>query len=534
VQVDHGSGLSFAITPAAGYHITDVRVDGESKGAVTAYAFTNVIASHTIAAAFARNTFTITATAGANGVISPSGTLTVNEGASQTFTITPSAGCHVADVLVNGVSLGSVTSHTFTGIAADHTITAAFARDVFTITARVEGGGTVSPVGSVTVAQGQSQAFSITPNEGCHTVDVLVDGISVGPVGSYTFANLAANHALQALFAADVTFAAPDLAGEWRLAGIAAGAAVTAPYGVIRLDTDARATEGTLTYPEKGAQPLIAGGLAVDRQGLIVEGGWELESEDSLTVLSGKVAEGKNILSFVGQSQAGSPEWWTAMKPGTAIYPETAADLSGTWHLFGFRAGEGAGPLTGTLNLDAAGLVAAGSTLTLPGQEPEAIGGSLTGGLDASVDILTLNSGQIDAGRSLMTWTDSGKFACDAILALKDGGSFPRAFLAGTWHIAGIEAETTWRGFLTLTGEGIVTEGHLIDVRGSETVVTGGAVDMATTGLIAKSALVLTGDRELYIDRGRMTADRNMIVWTTKSPTGSPALMLLLRGEPPR
>ena len=45
-------------------------VDGGSVGAVTSYTFTNVTANHTIAASFAINTYTITATAGANGSIS--------------------------------------------------------------------------------------------------------------------------------------------------------------------------------------------------------------------------------------------------------------------------------------------------------------------------------------------------------------------------------------------------------------------------------------------------------------------------------
>ena len=58
-------------------------------GAVTSYTFTNVTADHTIAASFAIDTYTITASAGANGSISPSGAMTVNYGANQTFTITP-------------------------------------------------------------------------------------------------------------------------------------------------------------------------------------------------------------------------------------------------------------------------------------------------------------------------------------------------------------------------------------------------------------------------------------------------------------
>ena len=76
-----------------------VLVDAASVGAVTTYTFNNVTANHTISASFAINAYTITASAGADGNIDPTGAVTVNYGASQTFTITPNTGYHVADVL---------------------------------------------------------------------------------------------------------------------------------------------------------------------------------------------------------------------------------------------------------------------------------------------------------------------------------------------------------------------------------------------------------------------------------------------------
>ena len=61
--------------------------------------------------------------------------MAVNYGADQAFTITPDARYHVADVLVDGVSVGAVTSYTFTNVTANHTIAATFAIDTYTITA---------------------------------------------------------------------------------------------------------------------------------------------------------------------------------------------------------------------------------------------------------------------------------------------------------------------------------------------------------------------------------------------------------------
>ncbi|MFN8586380.1 MAG: hypothetical protein U0704_01160 [Candidatus Eisenbacteria bacterium] len=56
-------------------------------------------------------THTITASAGANGSITPSGAVGVDNGGSQSFTITPAAHYHIADVLVDGVSVGTPTLH---------------------------------------------------------------------------------------------------------------------------------------------------------------------------------------------------------------------------------------------------------------------------------------------------------------------------------------------------------------------------------------------------------------------------------------
>jgi hypothetical protein len=149
-------------------------------------------------------TYTITASAGAHGSIDPSGGVVVNEGASQSFTITPATGYHVADVLVDSVSVGALTSYEFTDVTAAHTISASFAIDTFTITASAGSHGSIDPAGSVVVNSGNSQSFAITADSGYHVADVLVDGISVGAVTSYTFTGVTAPHTIAASFAETV------------------------------------------------------------------------------------------------------------------------------------------------------------------------------------------------------------------------------------------------------------------------------------------------------------------------------------------
>ena len=77
------------------------------------------------------STNTITATAGPNGSISPSGTVSVQTGGSQTFAITAAGGYNIQDVRVDGTSVGAVSSYTFDNVFANHTITASFVRNNF-------------------------------------------------------------------------------------------------------------------------------------------------------------------------------------------------------------------------------------------------------------------------------------------------------------------------------------------------------------------------------------------------------------------
>ena len=70
----------------------------------------------------------ITATAGDNGRITPTGDVAVPKGESKTFTITPDSGYHIKDVLVDGKSVGAVSTYTFENVVDNHTIHATFAR----------------------------------------------------------------------------------------------------------------------------------------------------------------------------------------------------------------------------------------------------------------------------------------------------------------------------------------------------------------------------------------------------------------------
>ena len=99
----------------------------------------------------------ITATSGANGSVTPAGVTVVSYGGSQTYTITPDSGYLILDVLVDGSSVGAVGSYPFTGVTANHTISASFA---LACTSPVIIGG-IDP-GSATVVVGGTATFALT------------------------------------------------------------------------------------------------------------------------------------------------------------------------------------------------------------------------------------------------------------------------------------------------------------------------------------------------------------------------------------
>lgn len=82
--------------------------------------------SRTYRVAMRYASYTITAEAGPNGSISPEGVSVFYHGAEQTYTITADENYVIADVLVDGESVGAVESYTFESVEADHSIQATF------------------------------------------------------------------------------------------------------------------------------------------------------------------------------------------------------------------------------------------------------------------------------------------------------------------------------------------------------------------------------------------------------------------------
>jgi hypothetical protein len=81
-------------------------------------------------ASFAAKVFTITANTGTGGTITPSGSVSVNSGDSQSFTVKPNSGYRILYLIVDGkiVYNTSATSYTFSNVQSNHTISVYFRR----------------------------------------------------------------------------------------------------------------------------------------------------------------------------------------------------------------------------------------------------------------------------------------------------------------------------------------------------------------------------------------------------------------------
>lgn len=131
--------------------------------------------------------------------VTPPATTTVGKNQSVTYAFTAAADYILNDVKVNGVSQGPQSPFTISNVTADKTVAVYFKR-VWTISVNPGANGSISPADPAKVVDGGSQTFTITPATGADILQVLVDGADQGPVSSYTFSNVTADHTIAATF----------------------------------------------------------------------------------------------------------------------------------------------------------------------------------------------------------------------------------------------------------------------------------------------------------------------------------------------
>ncbi len=148
------------------------------------------------------------------------GSIALATGASATFIVQPNTGLGTGTydetLTVIGTNGGNSAQ---ASVSLTFTVEQPYIPPVVTyyINAGAGENGSISPSGRVAVPAGGSRTFTITADEGYVVADVLVDGVSVGPVGSYTFSNVRANHTISVIFRDADGVADPDDTGvsDW-------------------------------------------------------------------------------------------------------------------------------------------------------------------------------------------------------------------------------------------------------------------------------------------------------------------------------
>lgn len=210
VSVVEGENLSIVVIPDDGYRVHAFVVDGrdaldELVANGYSYAFVNVTENHNVRISFMENTYyTIVATCGEHGTITPNGVVSVLSGEDQSFAIVADGGYHIATVMVDGVDVTAELSdgiYTFTEVGEAHTINAEFELNSYTVVAYAQG-GTITPNGSIVVNHGDDITFEFAPDEEYELFNFTVDNqiVETGD-GVFVLDSVARDHVVVAVFA---------------------------------------------------------------------------------------------------------------------------------------------------------------------------------------------------------------------------------------------------------------------------------------------------------------------------------------------
>jgi hypothetical protein len=133
--------------PGTGYHFTGWSGDVPAEQTGANPLNLPMDQARNVMAVFALNTYTITASAGSHGWITPGGSVTVPHGSNTVFTIGSEPNYHVTNVVVDGLSKGPTNGWTFFNVTTNHSISAGFASDTYQLTVGSSYGG-AAPAGT--------------------------------------------------------------------------------------------------------------------------------------------------------------------------------------------------------------------------------------------------------------------------------------------------------------------------------------------------------------------------------------------------
>ena len=204
--VSIGSSYRITYKPNVGYKIDSIIVNNENViDSINGYTFNNITTNQDIRVVFKILTFTITASAGENGYINPTGTITVEYGSNFTYTFKPRFAYSVDSIIVNNnyYDTNDKTSFKFTNITSNQTIYVNFKLTSFFIKIAKADGGTISPQGDIQVSEGVDREFVLRPDAGYFVDGIIVDNVKQyvdTSINKFTLRNIRENHTILPVF----------------------------------------------------------------------------------------------------------------------------------------------------------------------------------------------------------------------------------------------------------------------------------------------------------------------------------------------
>ena len=196
--------VTYTFIPDVGYKVKDVKVNGVSVGAVTSYTLENVQSNQLITVEFEKLKYVVNVICGDNGSVDKGGSNTVEYQDDLTINVTPCENYAIDYIRIDGVAVETTNALTLYMIEKDTLVEIGFKRVVCQITTTAQGKGEVTPSSSVNV--GQNARIDFKAQLGYKVKDVVIDGVSVGAVTSYTLVNVDSDHTISVVYALDVSF----------------------------------------------------------------------------------------------------------------------------------------------------------------------------------------------------------------------------------------------------------------------------------------------------------------------------------------
>ncbi|MBR6062913.1 MAG: fibronectin type III domain-containing protein [Bacteroidales bacterium] len=209
--VNYGTDFTYEINANEGWYIASTVIDGvtttytQDDALVTlTVPYTAINADHSVSVTFAQFMYTITATAGEHGTVNDATSVNaeVAYGTNYTLNFTPADNYQVADVIVDGQSVGAVDSYQFINITANHTVEVSFEAVMYTLTATSNTEGCTITPATTTVQAGSNVSYTVSAASGYHLLNVTANGEEVTVTNNaFTINNVQSDYTIFANFA---------------------------------------------------------------------------------------------------------------------------------------------------------------------------------------------------------------------------------------------------------------------------------------------------------------------------------------------